>query len=212
MPTGLDAVPLRMHIIVAILGAAGAAVLFFQLRQHWFWLAGAGFLSTLYTAPKIPWRVMHWLQKIAYGKTIFLTLAWTYITALLPLLIAGAAITRQPVLFCINRFFLIYAICILFDLRDRERDKQEGIKSLITYFSVAATDRIYWITLAIFFITSVLLAFYFTAAAVSALLIPGGILLFFFGWFKKQQSDFVYNFILDGLMIFSLPLLLLFRF
>jgi hypothetical protein len=35
---------------------------------------------------------------------------------------------EKELLFCCSRFFLIYAICILFDYRDRDQDKQEGIR------------------------------------------------------------------------------------
>ncbi|MCH5717195.1 hypothetical protein [Niabella hibiscisoli] len=32
----------------------------------------------------------------------------------------------------INRFTLIFPICILFDLRDKDYDKLTGVKSLVT--------------------------------------------------------------------------------
>lgn len=207
---GLNHVPLAVHIVLAIAGGIGAFVFFVLLWQHWFWLAGAGAISFLYTAPKIPWRFTRWLQHIAYGKTVFLTLAWTYITATLPLLITDTPITAAPILFCVNRFYLIYSICILFDIRDRESDNRQHIKGMITQASLPAVDRIYWGSLAVFFITAAGLLFYFPILTVAALAIPGGVLAAWFSWFKKQRSDFVYNFIMDGLMVFSLPLLLLF--
>jgi 4-hydroxybenzoate polyprenyltransferase len=210
--SGLDRIPLRVHIVLIVAAGIGAVVLFVLLRPHWLSLAAAAALSFLYTAPKIPWRIMRFLQKIVYGKTVFLTLAWTYITTLLPMLMNDAALKTPHILFCVNRFYLIYAICILFDLRDRESDRQEGIKSMITQYHLTAVDRIYWGALATFFVTAFALLFYFSIAVVLALLIPGLFLLFGYGWFKKQRSDFVYNFVLDGLMVFSLPLLLLFGF
>lgn len=210
--SGLDRIPLRVHVVLFIAALIGAGIFFILLRQHWLWLAAACALSFLYTAPKIPWRIARFLQKIAYGKTIFLTLAWTYITALLPLLITNTVIKGQHILFCVNRFFLIYAICILFDLRDRESDQQEGIRGMITQYDLPAVDRIYWGALLTFFITAFALLFHFPIRVVLAFVIPGFILAFAYSWFKGQKSDFVYNFLLDGLMIFSLPLLLLFGF
>lgn len=210
--TGLNRIPVRMHIALSIAGFVCAIILFVLLRHYWLWLAAAGVISFLYTAPKLPWRITRFLQKIAYGKTIFLTLAWTYITAVLPFLVTKTPIEEAQILFCVNRFFLIYAICILFDLRDRDSDRQEGIKSMITEYTHAAVDRIYIGVMTVFFVTSLLLAFYFPLRAIIAINIPGMFLLFGYSWFKKQRSDFVYNFMLDGLMIFSLPLLLLFGF
>lgn len=207
---GLNQIPVTIHIALAIAALIGAFVLFVLLRQHWFWLAGAGFLSFLYTAPKIPSPITRFLQKIAYGKTIFLTLAWTYITAVLPLLITDTPMDARHVLFCVNRFYLIYAICILFDLRDRESDQKENIRGMITEAALPAVDRIYWGSLLVYFATAAALLFYFPMPVVFAFVIPGLILSFGYSWFKKQHSEFVYNFLLDGLMIFSLPLLLLF--
>jgi hypothetical protein len=209
-PSGLNKVSLKTHIVLAVAALSGAVVFFILLWQHWLWLAGAAALSFLYTAPKIPLRITQWLQKIAYAKTVFLTLAWTYITAMLPMLITDTGMHTAHILFCINRFYLIYAICILFDLRDRESDQREHIRGMVTEFPLPAVDRLYWGVMAAFFVTACSLLFYLSIATVVALLIPGLILFFGYGWFKKQQADYVYNFILDGLMVFSFPLLLLF--
>jgi 1,4-dihydroxy-2-naphthoate octaprenyltransferase len=115
-------------------------------------------------------------------------------------------------LFSINRFFFIYAICILFDLRDPESDKKEGITILITYFNIRQIDVLFWWVLVVFFITTAWLSFYVAVGVTIALLLPGFVLAFYYHWFKRHRSDYVYYFILDGLMIFSLPLLLLFQF
>ena len=209
--SSLALVPVQVHIILAIIAFISAGVLFFLLWAHWYWLLGAGLLSIIYTAPMIPLHAMRYLQRVAYGKTIFLTLAWTYITAMLPLLLTDTEFTTGHILFCINRFFLIYAICILFDLRDREGDQQQGIRGMITEYAVPAVDRIYWGSLSVYCITALLMLPYLDTAVIVAFMIPALVLTFGYEWFKKQQSAFVYNFILDGLMVFSLPLLLLFR-
>src|SRR4028119_2069985 len=62
----------KLHFFLAALALLLAFSFFVALRQHWLWLAGAMVLAFLYSAPKIPWRVMQHLKKIAYGKTIFL--------------------------------------------------------------------------------------------------------------------------------------------
>lgn len=208
---GLDQIPVKVHLALAILALTGAFIFVVLLWPHWFWLAGAALLSTLYTAPKIPLPITRFLQKKAYGKTIFLTLAWTYITAVLPLLLTDTPFEWPHILFCVNRFYLIYPICILFDLRDRASDRKEGIKSMITEFSLPAIDVIYWGSLVVYFATSLALLFYFPIPVVLAFGVPGLILAFWYAWFKKQAADWVYNFALDGLMVFSFPLLLLFR-
>ena len=175
-------------------------------------LFAAALLSLLYTAPKIPWQPARWLQRIAYGKTIFLSLAWTYITVLLPILLTHSRISDSQLTYCVNRFFLIYAICILFDLRDRESDRSQGIKSMITQFGLPAVTRLYYGTLAAFFCSVAPLLLSMPPLAVAALSAPGIVLLFSYNWFAENPTDITYYLLLDGLTVFSLPMLLLFGF
>lgn len=210
LKTGWSQQNRRLHLAIATLSTLAAFVCFILLWRHWVWLMLTGVFTLLYSAPKLPFAFTVKLRKIAYGKTIFLSLAWAHITTMLPLLIADTEWHAEHFLFSINRFFYIYAICILFDLRDRERDKAEGIKSLITYYSRQQIDKLFWGCLAIFFITTFWLYMYFSTGIVLSLLIPGLVLSFFYRWFKTHHSDYVYYFILDGLMVFSLPLMLIF--
>jgi len=202
----------KLHLILAGLALLLALYSFIALRQHWIWLSGAMVLAFLYSAPKIPWPAMQRLKKVVFDKTVFLALSWTYVTTILPLLINGAPITAAHLLFCINRFYFIFAICILFDLRDREADRQEGIKTMVTQFDLPSINRLYWGSIAVFFCTALALLFHFPIPSVVALLLPGLVLAARYRWFKENTSDYVYYILLDGLMIFSLPLLLLFRF
>ena len=104
---------------------------------------------------------------------------------------------------------MIYAICIVFDYRDRASDKREGIRSMITLFSEQGIDRLFWISLLLFAIFTVaLLAAGFSLSVVSVLLIPGAILAFLYNYTKKESSDYLYYFVLDGLMMASALFLL----
>jgi hypothetical protein len=119
--------------------------------HQWEWLLATAFITFLYSAPKIPFPPFNHLKKIAVGKTIFLSLVWTHTTAILPLVLSNVHWQDQHFLFVINRFFLIYPICILFDYRDREEDKREGIKSMITHFSEKGIKALFYSSLLIFF-------------------------------------------------------------
>jgi len=201
-----------LHLVFFILGLVGAAVFSFLLIEHWFWLGVTAFLTFLYSAPKIPMPIFSHLKKVAIGKTIFLAFAWTHITALLPLVIELKALTAVHIWFVVNRFFFIYAICILFDYRDVEEDKRAGIKSLITYLSERGIDRLFWLSMFVFFATCAGLLNYFSIPIVLGLLIPGIILSLLYYPSKKNFSDYLYYFVLDGLMMLSAPLLLLIKF
>lgn len=201
-----------LHLFLFMAGAAGAAFFGFQLLQHWRWLAATAFLTFLYSAPLIPHAAARWLQRIAIGKTLFLAFAWTHITALLPMVLHQPELQNAPMAYVIQRFFLIYSICILFDYRDREQDLKLGIRSVITAFEPAGVHRFFWGNIIAFAASSVLLFWFsFSIAQVSALAIPGLVVALLSGYSLRHTGDFLFYGVLDGLMAVSLPLLLLFQ-
>jgi len=135
-----------------------------------------------------------------------------YVTSLLPVIVAGAPWNGATVLFALSRFFLIYAICILFDYRDREGDKAEGIRSLITLLNEKGIDSIFIISLALFALSTIsLISYHYPVFYILLLLIPGIIVGALYQRAKRDFSDYLYYFVLDGLMMFSGLLMLIFR-
>ena len=156
---------------------------------------------------------VHNTQKDEMKRTIFLSLVWTHITAVLPLVLQNIQWENEHYIFAINRFFLIYPICILFDYRDREEDRKEGIKSMITVFWEKGINILFYSCMAIFFITTIALYLAgITLIYCIALFIPGFIVGLVYRYSKKVTSDYYYYFFLDGLMMFSLVLLYIFSF
>lgn len=202
----------KIHFLLFLIGLAGAVVFSLLLIRHWLWLAVTAFVTFLYSAPKITHPLFRHLKKIAFAKTIFLAFAWTHVTALLPMLIVQEPLEFPHVVFGINRFFFIYAICILFDYRDVEEDSREGIKSLITYLHESGIDRLFWSSILTVLITSLLLLSHFSTITVLLLVVPVVLLSLLYYPAKKNFSDYLYYFVLDGLMMLSAPLLLLIKF
>ena len=200
------------HLIFFFLGLAGSIIFFFTLLPHWYWLCVSAIITFLYSAPKIPHPLFRALRKVAVGKTIFLALVWMYVTTLLPVIIGGAGFTIPILLFVISRFFFIYSICIMFDFRDRADDKAAGIRSMVTWFSEKGVDALFFASLLISAIATILLLGYdFSVASVVVLLIPGIIAAAIYDYAKRNFSDYLYYFIIDGLMMFSALLMLVFR-
>lgn len=192
------------HLLLSIAGLAGAVPCFFFIKEHWFYIGIAAILTFLYTAPKISFPPFQWLKKIAIGKTIFLAMTWTYVTAVLPILIDGNIAAEKAIFFCAGQFFFIYAICILFDFRDREYDKAEGIRSMITYFNERGINILFAISISVFFVLSLLLRQTgIQWINIMLLLLPAILLISLYKYAKRNSSDYVYYFILDGLMMLS---------
>ena len=200
------------HLILYIIGLAGCAIYFFTISKHWLALAFGAFLTFLYSAPKIPQTFFKALKKIAIGKTVFLSFVWMYVTSILPIIISGEKWKTDFVLFALSRLFLIYAICILFDYRDRQDDKNDGIKSMITLLSEKGINVLFFISLILFAASTILLAAYhFSLLMIFILLIPGIMVGALYKYSKNNFSDYLYYFILDGLMMFSGLLMLISR-
>ncbi len=201
-----------LHFILYLVGAVGAAVYFFYLWHYLPALLFGVLLTFLYSAPKLPQRVFRRLQRIAVGKTLFLTFVWVYVTTVLPVIVADAPWNLSFILFTANRFFFIYAICIIFDYRDREDDKAHGIRSLITLLDEPGIDRLFGISMGLFFVTSLSLSFFhYPAFYILLLLVPGIITAVLYREAKRNFSDDLYYIVLDGLMMFSGVLMLIFR-
>lgn len=192
-----------LQLTLCAVGAIGAAYYGWQLKHHWLPLSGGAVLTFLYSAPKLPQRAFVWLRKIAVGKTVFLTFVWTYVTTVLPVLISCTPITPAAIYFSLHRFFLIYAICILFDYRDVESDKQQGIRSLITWLPANQLFRLYYFSLLLAAATALLLLPHSPLAVVATLLAPVIITALLTRSARHNRSDYMYYFVLDGLMMLS---------
>jgi len=194
----------KFNLIVYILSLFPVGWYIFYFSGHLHWLLIAAVLTFLYTAPKIPLHPFARLKKIAFGKTLFLSFVWTYVTSVLPFAVEGLPITPEIFIYITCQFFFIFSICILFDYRDKKDDVKEGIRSLVIYLNEKGID--------ILFIISVLLAvacFIFLAYMeqhkwqIYILLLPQIIVAWLYKYAKKNFSEYLYYFILDGMMMFS---------
>ncbi len=198
-----------IHFILFFAGLAGSVYFFWPLRRHWIWIFAAVLATFIYSSPKIPHPLFRRLRKFAYGKTIFLALVWMYVTTVLPLAVSGAGWDKISLSFAAGRFFYIYPICILFDYRDREDDRATGIRSLITYLDERGIRWLFYASLVIYLICSLLLLAYgIGLLPVTLLLVPAFILAWIYPLALRNFSDIFYYFVLDGLMVLPSILML----
>ena len=202
----------KLHEVLFILSLVGAAVCALFLSRHWLWLFFTALFTFLYSAPKIPHPLFVSLRKIAVGKTIYLALAWTHVTAMLPLLIGAEHLLPVYVWYSINRLFFLYTVCIVFDRRDVEADRRAGIKSLVTALNEKGVDCLFWFSGLVVLVTGGILGIWLPVPAVVILLVPSAVLALLYQQSKQSHSDYLYYFLLDGLMALSAPLLILAKF
>jgi 4-hydroxybenzoate polyprenyltransferase len=194
----------KLHLVIFILSLLGSFYYAYQLLDHWEWLIATALLTFLYSAPKLPLKPFVHLKKIAIGKTIFLAFAWTHITSILPVIYSETNWNATLEVFAVNRFFLIYPICILFDYRDRAEDVKDGIRSMITHLSEKGIDLLFWGSLVTFLISTIILFYTYLSLFQSLILaIPALILMVIYKKSKTSISDYLFYFTLDGLMMLS---------
>lgn len=198
-----------MHWALFLTGAAGILYWSAAIISHWPWMLVAALLTFIYSAPKIPFTLFSGLKKYTFGKTIFLAQVWMLVTTLIPLVVTDHHWSIYSIMFCCSRFFLIYAICILFDYRDREADKKEGIRNMLTQFSEKGVNRLFYSAIVVYVACIGALWPYQTGYFLLAQLLPAVLLFLIYPLAKRNFSPYLYYFVLDGLLLIS-PLLTVF--
>ena len=213
LTTHVNAVSIRLKwsashklflISLFVISLICTTIFFLPVINHYPVLLPLAFVTFMYTAPKIPVQPFIFIKKIAVMKTTYLTLVWVFITAVLPVLVSDSIWSYGNTLFAINRLFLIFPICVLFDYRDRKEDVLEGIKNTSTVLNERGLDYVFSACLILNFISAVLLQgllqnWFYTIANI----VPAILLILTYRISKTSKSDLWYYFYLDGLMMLS---------
>jgi hypothetical protein len=161
-------------------------------------------LATLiYTAPKLPYKVFATMRTKVAAKTLYLTLAWTYATSILPILLTGASWQNAYSSFCWHRFYLIFAICLLFDYRDKEVDMLSGIKSILKFATTGLIKTMLQILITLSIISNLNLINNISTAYFVINFIPLFVLMLTYQKSMVSKSDLWYYGVLDGLLFIS---------
>jgi hypothetical protein len=156
-------------------------------------------LTFLYTAPKIPYRPFIYLRGLAFAKTLYLAAVWVAVTTILPLVISATEWQPTMYYYIANRFFLIFAVCILFDYKDRNEDK--GIKNMVTYLTEIQLNILFYSIIVCFFLSSYFLFTNgFKNIDILILIVPAFILTATYPISKTNNNDYWYYIGLDGMV------------
>lgn len=199
----------KIHLYLFYIGFIVSATLLFSFVKYWLWFLPAVLLTFLYSAPKLPLPFFKLMGKYIVAKTLLLSTVWAYVTTVLPFIIYGGKWQLVYTLFCLYRFTFITAICILFDIRDKDYDLPAGIQNMVTWFSHQTVKAIFWAMIVLCIIITGTMAFYNAGwQGITAMLLPIAILAAVFKPALKSSNDYLFYFVLDGLM--ALPAVLLY--
>lgn len=113
-------------------GAGGAASVFFVPFDLLLGLIPLGVVSLAYSLPfwKRDGKMLR-LKDVPGIKIFLIALVWASVTVILPVLDAEVdPLGRHAVLTFVERLVFIFAITLPFDVRDLERDRKAGIRTL----------------------------------------------------------------------------------
>jgi 4-hydroxybenzoate polyprenyltransferase len=140
---------------------SGASVLFL----NWKILVAClvlGALSFTYTLPLLPFSRAR-LRDFGWLKILTLTLVWTIVTGILPMLYYHQSLLDYPFEILL-RFVFMFILCIAFDLRDMQTDLKEEINTLPNILGVKNSYRLINTAIIIFIALSVIQYFRYPSA------------------------------------------------
>jgi hypothetical protein len=140
------------------------------------------------------------LRDIPYLKVFLTSFIWTVLTVLLPFSTIDNGFNANLNLLLLEKFFFLFSLSLLFDVRDIELEKKSGVSTFASKFGKRAT-----VLLAVLF-QSVWLALnwlHYSFAICAAMTFVYLVFVALSILCMKQQRDLYYIVILDGIMLFQ---------
>lgn len=189
------------------------SVIFMAKKEVLITFAPMAAITFLYSIPLfVNKRKFFRLREIPYLKIFLIAFVWTFSTIFLPVIQSDCEFNKVHVIaMLVERFFFIFAITIPFDIRDKEADKQAGLKTIPLLFTENKSYIISYLFLLIFFLVSV---FHYQIPNQRFIILSisiSTVTTFIFLYSKKIRNFNLYHYgILDGTMLLQGLLVLLF--
>ncbi|MEW6470048.1 MAG: hypothetical protein AB1458_14065 [Bacteroidota bacterium] len=195
---------IRLLALLCVIAFSAA----FPLAMKWDWdlivLFGLfSFLASLYFIPGISLRAVPGL------KAAYVSLLWAFSTVVFPLmLIKGHPVYSFPgafgYLLALERFFFLFALCIVFNIRDMEYDRGTGVRTIPILFGTRAT-RLLAALMMLVFAGLVIYRSYFSdtglQAYAPALLVSAALSLFVLFATNEKRGEYYYILVIDGMIL-----------
>lgn len=158
-----------------------------------------GLFAFAYFLPLLPRKKR--LRDFGWLKISVLAGVWTMATSVLPVLYTGGDITEYP-LEILLRLLFIFSLCIIFDIRDMQKDQRDNIHTLPQKVGIVNSYRLIDFMLLLFVVVSVIQysRFHDDARLVGALL-TAVCTRVVAAYLRRAPSDRAYLLLADGVMI-----------
>ncbi|MEP7253241.1 MAG: UbiA family prenyltransferase [Ginsengibacter sp.] len=200
----------NIHLVLFALGCIFIIISLFSFQlRHFIILLVLGAIAFLYSFPALPFGKRRRIKDYGFLKIITLALLWTLVTVWFP--VSDMHIDKALYIFIfVKRFVFMFVLCLLFDIRDIEIDREENIRTLPVVAGKKIAYNIALGALFIFLLLSFLQYLYFhETGAFIAMVLSALATLFVIEVSKKINSDFFYLAGIDGMMLLQAVLVYL---
>lgn len=120
------------------------AVSFFFVDTPVKWIImGTGAIAFLYSMPVKGVVGFLSLRRIPFVKTFLVALVWSLVTVIVPLTGNSGGISAGKISWIfIERLLLIFPLAMLFDIRDTDSDRKDGIRTIPVVFGEKMTRKL----------------------------------------------------------------------
>lgn len=188
------------HFIIFFIGIFLSAINLFSLSENILIACIIlGALSFTYTLPILPFNTR--LRDSGLVKIITLTLVWTIVTSVLPMLYWQDSLTNFP-FEIIMRFVFMFTLCIAFDIRDMQTDMNVSIRTLPNVLGLKNSYKLIHVSLLTFFILCMVQYIrYPDAGRLFGEIFIVILTKYAINYCKKYPSDKNYLGLVDGMML-----------
>lgn len=200
----------RVHPLLIVAGGVlSAYCLFFLPLKVIAVSVGLGLLSLGYSLPVLPFKQKKRLKDWGILKLILLSLVWTCVTVLMPVFYYNKRFESYEVEFFL-RFIFMLPLCIAFDIRDMETDKENSIYTLPNAIGLNNSYRLMDFFLVIFLLLAV---WQYTRYPIWSRLVSGVAIAMLTRFVllrsRKVNTDMFYLLCVDGMMMVYALLIIL---
>lgn len=200
----------KTHLVLICAGLLFVIAGFLNFKlNHFILLVILVIITLIYSIPVLPSGNKKRLKDYGILKIITLVLLWTVITVWFP----ADQIHhngKQIVLFFIRRFVFLFALCLVFDLRDIDIDTKEDIKTVPVIIGVKQTHSLINVFLVVFILLT-LIQFVQTSdvSGLNAMILSAAATFVTIEYVKKNRSDIAYLACIDGMMLLQTLLVII---
>lgn len=202
----------KIFITVLILSVIGLLIFGLMLPARVMPLLFlSGLITLAYSLPLLKTQKKFiTLKELPAVKTFISSLLWALVTVVLPLVYRESEIFDMKVMLLFaQRFFFIFSVCMIFDIRDMERDKNSGVKTLAVI--MGERQALYSANLALFcFVLLVVVQGGVCADCIISavpMLLSAAIAFYFINSKKIKAMPYYYKGFIDGLPVLQMLLL-----